>query len=596
MRAAGATTSRPSSSPCAPCCPVRRRRMRRAQTAVTHPSQPTAALAVSCRPSCRRNARSVPPRDAAQRLAQNASARSLRADAMRKSRSNKQGAIHWRRCRIMKERRSTASFKRFSGGDDFGVNDTIKGKYRIVREIARSNDIVYEAIDTYAAAPHRAQRAEYRSRHDRAGAARAHRAVQPGGPRRRQTQPPQHRLRLRLLGRERPLLHRDGVPGRPDPARRDAGAGRPAAARGHRHRLPDPGRPCPRPPAKVIHRDIKPDNIHILPGGQVKLTDFGIARLSRRARADQRRAGLRHAQLYVAGADRGRDIDHRSDLFSLGVLLYEMLAGRKPFTGDSVISITYAVMNAEPPAMNGVPHGRGAGDPPRAEQASRTAADCPRSRCGRISATPSRRPPCFCRLPRSGIYLRRTNMAGNGTHERCRSEHAGRVRRQHTPTAQRLRPAERLQQPQQLHRPEHRLRQSAGRTRSAICKRAVYKRRERHEQYGAEWRGIPRRQRPALELEHARFSTTRTNQGAETRRPRCRSERIPRRDAGAERRAVRAKRADGEQRERVRLTALRRAAAPASHRSVTRRKIESDRRRRCRRDRVRTRVSASSAL
>src|SRR5207302_1203899 len=53
----------------------------------------------------------------------------------------------------------------------------------------------------------------------------------------------------------------------------------------------------------------------------------------------------------------GRSIDHRSDLFSLGVVLYEMLAGRKPFVGDSVVSITYAIMHAEPAPIPGIPMG-----------------------------------------------------------------------------------------------------------------------------------------------------------------------------------------------------------------------------------------------
>jgi serine/threonine-protein kinase len=105
----------------------------------------------------------------------------------------------------------------------------------------------------------------------------------------------------------------------------------------------------------VVHRDIKPDNIHLLPGGQVKLTDFGIARI------------LTEQQLTVAGQIfgtpsymspeqvMGGPVDARSDIFSLGVLLYEMLTGRKPFLGDTVVTITYKIMHEPTPAAIGVP-------------------------------------------------------------------------------------------------------------------------------------------------------------------------------------------------------------------------------------------------
>ena len=105
----------------------------------------------------------------------------------------------------------------------------------------------------------------------------------------------------------------------------------------------------------IIHRDIKPENIHLLPDGRVKLTDFGIARI----------AG--ETQLTIAGQVFGtpsymspeqvvgREIDLRSDLFSLGVLLYEMLTGRKPFTtpGDNVVTITYRILHEPTPVAAG---------------------------------------------------------------------------------------------------------------------------------------------------------------------------------------------------------------------------------------------------
>lgn len=109
----------------------------------------------------------------------------------------------------------------------------------------------------------------------------------------------------------------------------------------------------------VVHRDIKPDNVHIVPtsstGHTVKLTDFGIARI------------LDEDSLTMAGQVfgtpsymspeqvTGNPIDGRSDQFSLGVLLYEMLAGRKPFTGDTVVTITYRILHEAVPPLPGVP-------------------------------------------------------------------------------------------------------------------------------------------------------------------------------------------------------------------------------------------------
>ncbi len=98
----------------------------------------------------------------------------------------------------------------------------------------------------------------------------------------------------------------------------------------------------------VIHRDIKPDNIQLLENGEVKITDFGIARLTFEPNLTMDGQVFGTPSYMSPEQINGRELDARSDLFSVGVILYEMVAGRKPFTGDSVVSITYAVMNSEP--------------------------------------------------------------------------------------------------------------------------------------------------------------------------------------------------------------------------------------------------------
>lgn len=104
----------------------------------------------------------------------------------------------------------------------------------------------------------------------------------------------------------------------------------------------------------IIHRDVKPSNIMVVRGGLAKITDFGIARMP--ASAVKTMTGL------ILGSPRymspeqviGRNLDHRTDIFSLGVVLYEALAGLPPFDGDNVNAIMYATVNTNPPAPSNV--------------------------------------------------------------------------------------------------------------------------------------------------------------------------------------------------------------------------------------------------
>jgi len=95
--------------------------------------------------------------------------------------------------------------------------------------------------------------------------------------------------------------------------------------------------------AGVIHRDIKSANIMITDGGQVKVMDFGIARAISDSSATQAHTSgiVGTAQYFSPEQAKGEQVDSRTDLYSTGVLLYEMLCGRPPFKGESAVSVAY---------------------------------------------------------------------------------------------------------------------------------------------------------------------------------------------------------------------------------------------------------------
>jgi serine/threonine-protein kinase len=231
------------------------------------------------------------------------------------------------------------------------------GKYQIVREIARSNDIVWEAVDPELGrrvaikelnlpdGVTEAQRQERINRFLREAKA-AGRLSHPNIVTIHEVdvQNGRHYIVMEYLEGEnlRERLQRQGA----IPLKEAVDITlQVLAALEHAHRM------------GVVHRDIKPENIHLLPDGLVKLTDFGIARIvfEPNITIDGQIFGT---PSYMSPEQiEGGEIDARTDIFSLGVVLYEMLTGRKPFTGESIVTITYNIMHKEPTPPPGVPYG-----------------------------------------------------------------------------------------------------------------------------------------------------------------------------------------------------------------------------------------------
>jgi serine/threonine protein kinase/tetratricopeptide (TPR) repeat protein len=110
----------------------------------------------------------------------------------------------------------------------------------------------------------------------------------------------------------------------------------------------------------IIHRDLKPSNVFLTPHG-VKLLDFGLARpeldRSSGAATELTRAGMLKGTPHYMAPEQvtGDPVDHRTDLFAAGAILFEMLAGRPPFGGRTALAVLHATLNEQPPALTGSP-------------------------------------------------------------------------------------------------------------------------------------------------------------------------------------------------------------------------------------------------
>ena len=174
--------------------------------------------------------------------------------------------------------------------------------------------------------------------------------------------------------------------------------------------------------AGLVHRDIKPGNLLITPDGRVKITDFGIARIADQVPLTATGQVMGTVQYLSPEQASGHPASPTTDIYSLGIVAYECLAGRRPFTGESQVAIAMAQINETPPELPAT----------IAEPVRNLVYAC-------IAKSPADRPASAAHLARAAQALRRGDVAGRGRvrarHHRATGALAAAVRRRlGTPT------------------------------------------------------------------------------------------------------------------------------------------------------------------